>query len=168
MLPLELDEHILDQCQGQARTLLACSIVCKRWHRRCQPHLYREAHIENRHQLNLFHRCLSANASLRQLVKTVNIAGPIHTPDTPGDFASLDLAAVLLASVLPDLNALALRNHWDIFPRALHVGFTTIRCFRAMRTLSNLVLSNLSFVNLASFCRHQYFPKFLGHLGHLG
>ncbi len=153
MLPLELDENILDQCQEQVRTILACVLVCKRWQPRCQQHLYREAHIRNRHQLYSFHRSLSANTSLRQLVKTVIIASPIHTPHIPGDFAALDLAAVLLASVLPNLNALAFRNDSDTSPRVLHMGPSTLRCVRAMRRLSKLVLSEICFVNLASFCR---------------
>ncbi|TFK78939.1 hypothetical protein K466DRAFT_506462, partial [Polyporus arcularius HHB13444] len=72
MLPLELDEQVLDHLQGQVRTLLACALVCKRWHPRCRQLLYRTVYLSNRHRLRLFYRSLSADVALHKFVESVS------------------------------------------------------------------------------------------------
>ena len=154
MLPLELDEHIIDFLQGQTHTLLSCATVCKRWHPRCRQHLYRDVHIRTRQQLGLLHRSLSLNTSLRQLVEMVVIHDPVHSsPIVNVTCPDIDFVAVLLLAALPGLNALAVSSNHKKQTGTLHTGPTALRCAMSMRALDHLILHSIRFITLASLGR---------------
>ncbi|KAF8218296.1 hypothetical protein K438DRAFT_1796635 [Mycena galopus ATCC 62051] len=43
--PQELTDAILDNCEGDPASLMACSLVCSTWVSRCRSHLFKICHL---------------------------------------------------------------------------------------------------------------------------
>lgn len=136
------------------RTLCACARVCKVWYKYSCYHIYGSTTVALRsraHVLALANR-VRLDGDLGRVVKHVTIAGctqtDSRTPAADRGVSHLSIFAAMLASRLPNIQALAI---CDASWRVESVHPVCLRYLSCCRALTELALKNVAFAPESQF-----------------